>query len=502
MEIASTNRAALLHWLCLIASLFLIAAITTGQLRAQTLTEVFVATYQNNPGLQSQRFQTRGVDESVPEALSGYRPKIVGDVFYGVTSHNATKWNSNAISDRSYGYGAQIEQPLFDGFRTRNRVSEAEAEVSASHQNLRARESEVLFQAATSYFDVLRNEGVVLYRRKNLTALRRELVGARERLGRGQSTMTAVEQTKQRMALARSDLEAASAQLRISRIKFARVTGLKPRKLRMPRLPRALWPRTLRGAIETAENSSPIIRAAHSKHRAARHAIAKVRGELLPEATLVGSFDRSFDASTDILDESSASIVGRLRVPLYQGGAVSARVRRAHNVAASRDRDMRDAKLRVGEAVGAAWTELGAARRRLIIEKDAVVAGERALDAVREEQRAGQRTLLDILDAERELVNARIRLLTTRRDLHVSTFALLRSTGELTIARLAPGTEQYDPKQHYHAVRGKWWGTKSPVAGGSNFLGNAHREERGQGTRQDPKVAARSWRTQVKMDRR
>ena len=165
---------------------FLIVAVTTGQLKAQTLSEAFIAAYRNNPGLQSQRLQAREVDEMVPEALSGYRPKVFGDAFYGATRRDGTDLRRGHLSNETYGYSAKVEQPLFDGFRTRNNISEAEAEVRAAHQNVRARQSEVLLQTATSYFDVLRDEGVVLYRRQTLTALRRELIGARDRLGRCQ----------------------------------------------------------------------------------------------------------------------------------------------------------------------------------------------------------------------------------------------------------------------------------------------------------------------------
>ena len=481
---------------------FLIVAITTGQLKAQTLSEAFIAAYRSNPGLQSQRLQAREVDEMVPEALSGYKPKVFGDAFYGATRRDGTNLGRDGASNETYGYGAKIEQPLFDGFRTRNSVSEAEAEVRAAHQNLRARQAEVLLQTATSYFDVLRDEGVALYRRKNLTALRRELIGARDRLGRGQATVTDVEQTKQRLSIARSDLEKAAARLRISQIRFARITGLKAQNLRMPKSPHSLVPRSLRKAVAIAEGSSPIIKAAQSKHEAAKYAVGKARGELLPEATLVGSYVREFNSTTGTGDEDTASVVGRLRVPLYQGGAAFARVRRAQLSADSRDRDVRDAKLRIGEAVGAAWTELRATQRRLGLERDAVTAGEKALDAVREEQQAGRRTVLDVLDAERELVSARIRLLTTQRDLHVTTYALLRSTGQLSIAQLVPGAEQYDPRQHYRAVRGKWWGIENPNAGGDGFLGSDQQAREARRYRIQAQPTVRGWNTKVSDQRR
>ncbi|MEL6871988.1 MAG: TolC family outer membrane protein, partial [Pseudomonadota bacterium] len=407
--------------------------------------------YRDNPGLQSERFRARATDERVPEALSGYRPKAYGEAFYGYTSLNrkGSELGRERDRDTTYGYNATIEQPIFDGFRTRNGVREAESEVRAAHQDLRARENEVLLQTATAYFDVLADEGIVLYRRKSLTALRRELVGARSRLERGRITVTDLEQLKQRTALARSDLEKASARERISALRFTRVTGRKAASLRMPRLPSRHLPKSLRAAARIAEANSPIIAAAALRHDAAKHAVNKIRGELLPDARIVGSYDRSFNETGAYPDEEAASIVGRVRVPLYQGGAVSARVRQAKSSAAGRDREIQDARLRIGEAVGAAWTEFKTARRRLGTDRLAVKAGEKALSSIREEERGGQRSVIDVLDAERELVNARIRLLNTRRDVHVSAYALLRAIGELTIKKMAPGVEQYDAKAHY-----------------------------------------------------
>jgi len=443
--------------------------------QAQTLVEAFASAYRDNPGLQSERFRARATDERVPEALSGYRPKAYGEAFYGYTSLNrkGSELGRERDRDTTYGYNATIEQPIFDGFRTRNGVREAESEVRAAHQDLRARENEVLLQTATAYFDVLADEGIVLYRRKSLTALRRELVGARSRLERGRITVTDLEQLKQRTALARSDLEKASARERISALRFTRVTGRKAASLRMPRLPSRHLPKSLRAAARIAEANSPIIAAAALRHDAAKHAVNKIRGELLPDARIVGSYDRSFNETGAYPDEEAASIVGRVRVPLYQGGAVSARVRQAKSSAAGRDREIQDARLRIGEAVGAAWTEFKTARRRLGTDRLAVKAGEKALSSIREEERGGQRSVIDVLDAERELVNARIRLLNTRRDVHVSAYALLRAIGELTIKKMAPGVEQYDAKAHYRAVRNKWWGTSTPNAGGDGFLGGA-----------------------------
>ncbi len=451
----------------------IVAGLIAGSLpsiaEAQALRDALVAAYRNNPALQSQRFRTRASDESVARARSGYRPRVSGEAYAGVTAARRDRGGNG--DGPTHGVGLSIEQPLFDGFQTHYAVAEAKSGVLASRNELKAQENEILLQAASAYFDVLRDEGILLYRRKTLNALRRELIGARQRMTHGEATVTDVEQSRQRVALAESDLETATSRLEVSRLRFARIVGRAPDDLRMPDMPTRLLPKSRRRAVETALEESPIVAAARYQHEAARHAVDKVKGELLPSAAVVGGYDRSFGARSTMRDEDDFSLVGRIRVPLYQGGEVSARVRQARQTALSRDRDVIDQRNRIGEAVGAAWSELGAARRRLGLEEKAVSAAERALGGLREEQRVGTRILTDVLDAERELVNARIRVLETRRDLHVSAFALLRAMGTLTIKAFAPEVERYEPGEHYAKANGKWWGTSTPATRTDPLLG-------------------------------
>ena len=450
------------------AALCLTATVSASQ--AESLVEAMAAAYRANPALQARRLEARAADEDVAIAQSGYRPRIEGQASYGVTRHSQRSVSRDDQRTR-YSYGLTVEQPLFDGFQTLNAVRSARSGSASSHEDLHAFENEILFQTATAYLDVLRDEGVVLYRRKNLTALRREMVGLSERLERGHATVTDIEQAKLRVANARSDLDAAIARLRGSELRFARLTGHAPNDLRMPKLPNAHLPKTKRAAAREALSNSPIISAARFRHAAAKHAVARTRGELLPRVDLVGSYDRTSVPRGDEL-EDDLSVVGRLRVPIYQGGAVSARVRKARLTASSLSRKAEDARQRIGEAVGTAWAEYTAAQARVNSDRQAVAAGERALDGVREEQRRGRRSVLDLLDAEKEAVDARIRLLTSRRDLHVGAYALLRTTGQLTLARMAPSSAHYDPARYARRANGKWWGTRPPKTSDEALVGS------------------------------
>ncbi|MEO1205703.1 MAG: TolC family outer membrane protein [Pseudomonadota bacterium] len=452
------------------------ALVALGQpANAVSLREAFAAAYAHNASLQAERYKTRASDDGVSRALSGYRPRVNADGFYGGASNDSAGRTSAAASpgssfSESYGYGVTIEQPLFDGFKTHYAVAEAEATVRASREDLRAAENEILFQTASAYLDVLRDEGITLYRRKTLNSLKRFLLGIEEQFEREQVTLTDVEQARLRVATAKSDLDGSKAQLRISQLRFARITQRPPEGLAMPHLPVSL-PDSLETAQEIALYESPIIAAAGEKRAAATQAIGKTRGELLPQAGLVAGYDRSFNDAQSSVDRVGFSVFGRVRVPLYQGGEVSARIRQAKNTAAGLDREAHAAVRSIDEAVGAAWAEFNAAQAKVASDKMAVAASERALKGVRDEQEFGRRTVLDVLDAERELINSRIRLLQSTRDHHVGAYLLLRSTGQLTIDRMAPGTETYDPGTYYRQVRNAWWGTTTPNGGGDGFLG-------------------------------
>jgi len=440
--------------------------------KADTIRDAMVAAYQQNFKLQAQRYKTRATDETVSGALAGYRPKVQAEAHYGY-SQDDKSYNAGTNSDgTSYGYGVSIEQPLFDGFRTQSAVSEAESNVSASHKDLLSVENDILLDSSTTYLDVIRDEGVVLFRKKNLTALRRELIGVREQYQRGEVTVTDIEQAKVRLSLARSELEQAKAKLEDSRLRYFRITRREPKDLVMPKLPTDLIPASLDEAVNTAIATSPIISAADHRRQAALHAVDKERSALLPSASITARYGEDHYDNSHIGREDELSVMGRLVVPLYQGGAVSSQIRRAKHLVASFEREAKHAEAKVAQITGSAWIELKATIKRRDANREAAKASERALEGVKAEQKIGRRTVLNVLDAENEVVNARISLLNSQRDLHVSVYKLLHSMGDLTIKRIVPAADRYDPNSHYQQVRNKWGGTTTVRTSDQHLLGN------------------------------
>ncbi|HZT49086.1 MAG TPA: TolC family protein, partial [Hyphomicrobiaceae bacterium] len=214
--------------------------------------------------------------------------------------------------------------------------------------------------------------------------------------------------------------------------------------------------KTLEGNIEIALRESPSVVAALYREQAARHTIDIVRGELLPTAQLESNYSKRFD--TEGLDAiETATVTGRVTVPFYTGGEVQARVRQAKHTHVQRLQEIEQARTEVQAQVVTAWAQLQAAQAAVESDVTAVEANRIALAGVREEERVGQRTLLDVLNAEQELLNAEVNLATDRRNVVVSSYTLLSTIGRLNVQELAAAELVYDAEAHYNDVRGKWF---------------------------------------------
>ncbi len=423
---------------------------------AETLREALSAAYKFNPRLDAARATLRATDEEVPRALSGYRPSIVGtaDTSY---QRQTTKPPTGARPDTNpRGYGVGLTQPIFNGFRTINAVSVAEATVRAGRETLRTTESAVLLEGVTAYVDVVRDQAIVRLRENNVTVLTRDLRATQDRFNVGEVTRTDVAQAQARRAASVSALDLARANLKSSRAVFERVVGHPPSNLVEPG-PSRIVPQTVQASVEISGRENPSVVAALYLEQAARLAVDQIRGELLPSVELEANYARRFDSSSSFDEAETTTVTGRVTVPFYTGGEVQARVRQAKHTHVSRLQQIEQARTEVQAQVVAAWSQLAAARAQIESDQASVDANRIALAGVREEERVGQRTLLDVLNAEQELLNSEVNLVTTKRNLVVASYAVLSTIGRLNAQELGVAALVYDPEQHYHDVRRKWF---------------------------------------------
>ena len=436
----------------------LLAVATAGVARAETLKQALGAAYKFNPRLDAARALQRATDEEVPRAKSGYRPRVTGtaDTSWEQTTTTPKGGTKKSTESNPRGYGVGLTQSLFRGFRTKNAVSLAEATVRAGWESLRITEASVLLESVTAYMDVYRDLKIVELREKNVAVLTQDLSATKARFEAGEVTRTDVEQAKARRALAVANLDLARANLKTSRATFERTVGHPPSNLSESR-PSSLVPRTLGEATDIALKESPQVVSALYREQAARFNIDLIRGELLPTVDLEANYARRYDPSENLREVEDTSVTGRLTVPFYSGGEVEARVRQAKQTHIQRLQEIEQARTEVQAAVVTAWSQLQAAKAAVESDLVAVEANKVALQGVREEEKVGQRTLLDVLNAENELLNAQVTLVTDKRNVVVASYSLVQAIGRLNAQELGVSALIYDPEQHYQEVRDKWF---------------------------------------------
>ncbi|HRK19976.1 MAG TPA: TolC family outer membrane protein [Hyphomicrobiaceae bacterium] len=424
---------------------------------SDTLNSALSHAYRYNPKLDAARATLRATDEEVARANSGYRPIISGSADVGFQKQDTVPSGAGNGETHPRGYSVQAVQPLFRGGRVFNQVNEAEATVRAGREILRGVEQTVLLDATTAFMDVIRDQAVVRIRENNVEVLSKELRATRDRFGVGEVTRTDVAQAEARRSVSLSALEAARAALKTSRGAFERHIGHPPGRLVEPKL-NGRVPKSLQEAISISSRENPFVIAALYREQSARHTVDRIWGELLPSMQLETTYSHRFDPSQALQESRTTSIVGRLTVPLYSGGEVDARVRQAKHTHVSRIQEIEQNRQEVQANVVAAWSQYQAAQAQLQSDTAQVRAFRTALNGVREEEKVGQRTLLDVLNAEQELLNAEVALVTTRRNIVVAGHALLAAIGRLNIQEIGSADTVYDPEVHYHEVRRQWRG--------------------------------------------
>jgi outer membrane protein len=385
---------------------FCVAILLGGHLpaSAESLKNALASAYKNNPTLNAERAKLRATDEGVAEAKAGFRPSLSGTGDVGVRNiQTDTKTSSSTLSGSGLfaegtlhpkGYAFTLNQSLFRGLRTINGLREAEANVRAGREQLRSVEQTVLLNAVTAYMDVVRDQAITKLRENNVTVLTEQQTATKDRFEVGEVTKTDVAQADARRAGAVSQLNAAQGNLQSSRAVYEQVIGIAPSYLKQPPPIESILPQSLPDALGIGNAENPEILSAVHLEEAARFAIKQIIGETLPEIDVEARFQERFEPSFTTLSQEEATVTGRLTVPLYSGGAPSARVRAARNTQSQRRREIDAAREKTRADVVSAWSQLVSARAQLVSDEAQVRANKIALDGVREEEKVGQRTYI------------------------------------------------------------------------------------------------------------
>lgn len=454
------------------ASVLLLALTGPMPALADTIEAALVRAYQNNPQLNAQRAIVRSTDEGVPQALSGYRPKVAvtASAGYQYTDvHSTSGGTPNAIvrtgihgANAPRSVGATVTQNVFNGQVTANRTRAAESGVSGAREALRNIEQTVLLSAATIYMDYLRDSAIVEVQKSNVRVLEQTLKQTKDRFNVGEVTRTDVAQSEAQLAAGKTQLLTAEANLVTTRSKFRQIIGNEPEALAPGSPVDRFLPSTLPSAVELGLTQHPNVTAAMFGIDVQFLTVKINEGALLPTVNLIGSVQQSYEQQMTIFSSFGASAVAQLSVPVYNGGGEYSLIRQSKETLAQQRLNLEQIRDATRANVVTLWGQLVAGKAQVQSAQAQVTASEIALNGVREEAKAGQRTTLDVLNAQQALVNARVALVTAQHDRVVASYGTLSAVGRLSPIVLNLSTVTYDPSVHYHQVRDNWVGVRTP----------------------------------------
>lgn len=432
-----------------------------------TLRDALVQAYNTNPGLQSDRATQRANDENVPIARAAGRPGL-----NGTASVSDSLYDSDALSGPFAGptrqgrAGLNVSVPVYAGGAVRNSVRAAETRVDAGQASLRGSEAQLFTDAVTSYVDVLRFEAIVRLNQQNVHVLEVNLQATRDRFEVGDLTRTDVAQSEARLALAQSQLRTAEAALIGSRENYIRIIGAPPGVLAQPPgLPNL--PGDVQDAEQAAVANNPDLEAAQKQRDATAFDVRAARATRSPQVALtasssyynyLGSLSDQLHAANGINANGIANTVGaQVTLPIFQGGRPAAQVRQAQARRAAAMETVTLTERGVIAQVRSAYANYQSSLRVIESTRVAVDANKLSLEGVRAENSVGTRTILDILNAEQELLNSQVNYVTAERDAYVAGFQLLAAMGRAEARDLnLDGGPLYDPDINYKRVKNRW----------------------------------------------
>lgn len=425
---------------------------------AQTIRQAMSNAYDNNPDLNAARAGLRATDEGVAIARSGYRPQISATVDVSRTETDAPVSPFGGSADGTdAAAGLTISQTLFDGFQTRNAVLGAQADVFSSQETLRDTEQQILLAAVQAFMNVIRDRQIVDIRAQNIEFLQEQLDAANARFEVGEGTRTDVSQAQAQLAASRSSLVAAQAQLESSEAVYVQIVGTSPSSSMSPAsAPDSLMPNAIDAAIAAGLANHPTVRAAQYAVNSAAFGVKEAEGSLLPGVNLSGTVGQDLQSG-----DTQGTIAAQLSVPLYQGGAASAQVRQNKELLGQARINVDVARNNLRQAIVTAWTQYEAALSTIEANRAAIDAAQLALEGVIEERDVGQRTTLDVLNTQQDVLTAREALVQSQRDAVVASYSILSTTGRLTVNSLGLEVVEYRPEVHYEAVQDKWYGLRT-----------------------------------------
>jgi outer membrane protein len=450
----------------------LIVSLMAGTASADTLRQALVSAYQTNPTLTAQRETLQATDATVAIARAAGRPQVSATVGLNRDLSRSGILNTGGKGP-TLSVGGDVSLPLFSGGSVKNSVRAAQTRVEAGRATLRAVEGDVFTNAVSAYMNVIRDRAVVELNQNNVKVLETNLEATRDRFQIGDLTRTDVAQSEARLQLGRSQLATSQGLLTSSEATYRQQIGHAPGQLAPPP-PLPPLPATPEEAVRIALANNPDLIAISRQAVASGYDVHVAEASRLPtlSGVLSETYVNQLGGATGALPSTGSQTTAGLnaRVPLFQGGLPAARIREAQALQGQVLEQVVGTERAVVQAARAAFATYDAAQKAIQSNTVAVQANELALEGTRAEQSVGTRTVIEVLNAEQELLNSQVALVTAKRDAYVAGFQLLNAMGQAEAQDLGlDGGPLYDPLGNYRRVANNWndWATDrtyTPVA--------------------------------------
>lgn len=431
---ATMNQATTRHPSFRRGAVALFLALMTADAGATSLHEAAERALQQDPRLAAAHLAATGSAADVEAARAGYLPTVNASVLGGRSRLYTDAQFPQPGARQPLSWGLVASQPLYSGGLVDAQVDAARFRSQGAEQNELATAQQLLFAATSAWLDVKRDRAVIGLNETNVRRLEQALDDSRKRLNAGEATRADVAQAESRLAEAGASLHRARANEAANAAAYERVVGQPPDQL-PGEWPKPLVPASLAEALAVSADT-PAVRAADADDRAAKSRITAEQAGHLPRLSLEAEANDSDDSTFTYDRQTYWSVQLKATLPIYAGGAVASRVSAAKAEAAAAAARAADSRRASSEAIAQAWAMYQSSAQVIAAYEAAVKASELALDSVQREQAVGTRTTLDLLDAQRELLNANVNLAASQHDRSLAALQLLGATGRLTLAAI------------------------------------------------------------------
>jgi outer membrane protein/S-layer protein transport system outer membrane protein len=421
---------------------------------AETLADAIALAYQTNPQIQAQRAQLRALNETYVQARSQFGLRLSAEADLNYQELRAA--DGEHVEGRSASETVALSQPIFTGGRVGATVQAALGDVRAGRERLRQAEADLLLRVIAAYVAVRRDQQILSVAQGTVQVLQQQLEETQAKTEVRENTRTDLAQAQARLAAAQSQAANAEAALAASRANYLAQVGQNPGDL-APEPDLGLIPASIDEAFERAEGRNSTLLAAKFAEQASRARVSVARAQNMPSVAFRVQAGRSPNNLTTQSDKYLNAVTATAVVtqPLFTSGLNSSQIRRALELN-NADRLLIDATRRnVVQTVSQQWSQLSAARRSLTADQTNVSASEMAFYGMRQEERQGLRSTIELLNAQQELTSAQIGLLRDRYTEYVARAGLLNVMGTLTVDVLAPGLTPYEAEDDFDRVKNK-----------------------------------------------